>query len=147
MLESSFSNLSLENKTGLNRNQLDKFYTQSQVVTKCIDMCLHNLNINKLNDIIIEPSAGQGSFTLQLIEIFENVISYDIEPENEKIIKQDYFLFQITTHLFNLLAAILINVGWSLQKLSKNDLKPLQVELLTKLLEIKILWLISRNIF
>jgi len=123
MLESSFSNLSLENKTGLNRNQLDKFYTQSQVVTKCIDMCLHNLNINKLNDIIIEPSAGQGSFTLQLIEIFENVISYDIEPENEKIIKQDYLKLE-TTHLENKTVHIIGNPPFGRQSsLAKKFIK------------------------
>lgn len=95
-LESSFSNLSLKNTTGLRRNTLDKFYTQPEVVSKCINLCLDNLNIDKLNDTVIEPSAGAGAFTLQLTEIFKNIISYDIEPDHETIIKQDYLKLEST---------------------------------------------------
>ena len=62
-------------------------------------------------------------FIIGLFIFLSNIILIYNNPEHSIIIKQDYFLFQITTHLFNLLAAILINVGWSLQKLSKNDLK------------------------
>jgi hypothetical protein len=62
-------------------------------------------------------------FVIGLFIFLGNIILLYNNPEHSIIIKQDYFLFQITTHLFNLLAAILINVGWSLQKLSKNDLK------------------------
>ena len=60
---------------------IDKFYTQIEVAKECINL------IPELNtyDVIIEPSAGDGSFSSQL-----NCIAYDIEPERENIIKQDW---------------------------------------------------------
>ena len=62
-------------------------------------------------------------FVIGLFIYLSNIILLHNNSEHVTIIKQDYFLLQITPHLFNLLAAILINVGWSLQKVSKNDLK------------------------
>ena len=62
-------------------------------------------------------------FVIGLFIYLSNIILLFINSEYLTIIKQDYFLLQITPHLFNLFAAILINVGWSLQKISKNDLK------------------------
>jgi hypothetical protein len=40
-------------------------------------------------DLIVEPSAGNGSFFNQLE--FENKVGIDISPENENIVKMDYF--------------------------------------------------------
>lgn len=61
---------------------IDKFYTQKEVAKECIDL------VPELDsyDLIIEPSAGSGSFSSQL-----NCIAYDIEPESEGIIAQDWF--------------------------------------------------------
>ena len=44
------------------------------------------------NDIIIEPSAGNGSFIDEIKKTVNNYIFYDIEPENDEIIEQDYLL-------------------------------------------------------
>lgn len=60
---------------------IDKFYTQVEVAKECIDL-VPDLDTY---DLIIEPSAGNGSFSSQL-----NCIAYDIEPENKNIIKQDW---------------------------------------------------------
>lgn len=50
------------------------------------------LSINK-NDLVIEPSAGNGSF-INGIEKLSNFFKfYDIEPEHERITKQDYLLY------------------------------------------------------
>ena len=57
---------------------IDKFYTQVEVAKECIDL-VPDLDTY---DLIIEPSAGNGSFSSQL-----NCIAYDIEPENKDIIK------------------------------------------------------------
>ena len=46
--------------------------------------CLSKIDL-KAYDLIIEPSAGSGSFS-NLI----NCIAFDIEPKNDKIIKQNY---------------------------------------------------------
>lgn len=59
----------------------DKFYTPFDVAKKCIK------EIDDIDeyDVIVEPSAGSGNFSSQL-----NCIAFDIEPEGEKIIKQDF---------------------------------------------------------
>lgn len=64
---------------------LDKFYTKKQIAKECIDL------IPEINtyDLIIEPSAGNGSFSSQL-----KCLAYDIEPENDAIIKKDWFSVQ-----------------------------------------------------
>ena len=50
----------------------------------CIDKTYEIIGQDNISEII-EPSAGNGSFSNQL-----NCIAYDIEPENNEIIKQDY---------------------------------------------------------
>lgn len=68
------------------KNDLDKFYTKSSVV----DFCVKFIDFSKFNTII-EPSAGNGSFSLKI----ENCIAYDIEPEHESIIKADFLKLDI----------------------------------------------------
>jgi hypothetical protein len=63
---------------------LDKFYTKPDIVRNCLS------SIDwKRWDFVIEPSAGNGSF---LVEIpVSHKIGLDIEPENDDIIKCDFF--------------------------------------------------------
>ena len=63
--------------------ELDKFYTPKETASLCIGLFLEMFpNATE----IIEPSAGNGSFSLQI----PNCIAYDLEPEHESIIKQDF---------------------------------------------------------
>lgn len=79
--------------TGLKRDTLDKFYTKKEVSKKCVDLFIQKIN-PKSKDIIIEPSAGDGSFLEHLsIPYFLNLEAYDIEPENEKIVKKDFLTY------------------------------------------------------
>ena len=74
---------------GLKRNDIDKYYTSSAVVDRCIELFKKNISI-KEDDLIIEPSAGNGAF-ISSIETFGcDSIFMDIEPENSQVIKQDY---------------------------------------------------------
>lgn len=82
--------------TGLKRNIKDKFYTKNEVVDICVKQLEENIDIND-NDICIEPSAGNGSFIENIKSVFKNYKFYDIEPENEEIIKQDYLEFNFNT--------------------------------------------------
>ena len=75
--------------TGLDRNNIDKFYTKNTIVDKCIKIFKNNILVEG-NDIIIEPSAGNGSFLKKLEDEKYNIIGYDIEPEYNNIIKQDF---------------------------------------------------------
>mgnify|MGYP003337388978 CR=1 FL=1 len=77
---------------GLNRNIIDKYYTKENVVKLCINFIRDKLNINN-NDLIIEPSAGNGSFIKGIKTLTNNYKFYDIEPENDEIIKLNYLLY------------------------------------------------------
>jgi hypothetical protein len=67
---------------------LDKFYTVPAISTKCIEAIgtLYEWNIW---DLVVEPSAGNGSFFFQIPT--SKRIGLDIEPEHPDIIKKDFF--------------------------------------------------------
>ena len=46
---------------GLKRNTIDKYYTKPSIVEQCIELVKKYINISH-NDLIIEPSASNGSF-------------------------------------------------------------------------------------
>jgi hypothetical protein len=79
-------------KKGLKRNIIDKYYTKINIVEQCIELINKYINISK-DDLIIEPSAGNGSFIENIKKITDNYIFYDLEPENIEIIKQDFLNF------------------------------------------------------
>lgn len=74
---------------GLKRNTIDKYYTKLEIVNLCLTEIKKYIDISS-NDLIIEPSAGNGSFIQGIKELSNYCLFYDIEPENKKIIKQDY---------------------------------------------------------
>ena len=78
--------------TGLKRNTIDKYYTKENVVIQCIELIKQH-NIILKDDIIIEPSAGNGSFINNIKSLSNNYKFYDIEPEHKEIIKQDFLTF------------------------------------------------------
>lgn len=88
----SYRNLNNEQTTGLNRKTIDKFYTSLNVVDICIQLISENLEIQD-NDLCIEPSAGNGSFINGIKKLFKNYKFYDLEPEHNEIIKQDYLKY------------------------------------------------------
>ena len=73
--------------TGKNRNTIDKFYTNPDIVKKYIDKFTPHL---KPNDLIIEPSAGSGVWTIPLRNY--NLIAFDIQPEAEGIQQAEHML-------------------------------------------------------
>lgn len=76
--------------TGLKRNIIDKYYTKQSVVKYCIDLFKKNIKINKKKDLIIEPSAGNGSFIPFIKKLTTSTIFYDLKPDHKGIIKQNY---------------------------------------------------------
>jgi len=77
---------------GLHRNTIDKFYTKDIVVTNCLSYVTKYLEITG-DDIIIEPSAGNGSFISGIKLLTNNYFFYDILPNHDEIIKQDFLLY------------------------------------------------------
>jgi predicted RNA methylase len=78
-------------KKGLHRNTIDKYYTKDVVVDICINLIKEHIEIKK-EDLIIEPSAGNGSFIKAIKSLGCKTVFYDLEPENIEIVKQDYLL-------------------------------------------------------
>lgn len=68
----------------------DKYYTPSDLARELIAKTFRFIGSKNIKDVI-EPSAGNGSFTKH----FKKCIAYDIEPEAEGIIKQDYLTLDI----------------------------------------------------
>jgi predicted RNA methylase len=76
---------------GLKRNTIDKYYTNAAAVEVCLNLVKKSIQIHP-NDLIIEPSAGNGSFIAGIQSMSNHFIFYDLEPEHEEIITQDYLL-------------------------------------------------------
>ena len=74
-----------DEKQNSKKLHLDKYYTSKELAKYCIDKTYEIIGKKNITEII-EPSAGSGNFSLQL----DSCVAYDIEPEHESIIKQDY---------------------------------------------------------
>ena len=84
--------MEIKQTKGLHRDTIDKYYTKDIVVESCLNMFKKYIEINT-DDLIVEPSAGNGSFITGIKALTSNYKFYDIEPENKEIIKQDYLLY------------------------------------------------------
>lgn len=80
----------------LNRNTIDKYYTKDNVVDLCLNLVKKYIQISS-DDLIIEPSAGNGSFIKGIKSLTNNFKFYDLEPDNNQIVKQDYLLYNYST--------------------------------------------------
>lgn len=66
---------------------LDKFYTKPEIAKQCVDYLQECITIAD-DDMLLEPSAGCGNFLQALTDY--NVIAYDLVPEGDNIIQQDF---------------------------------------------------------
>lgn len=71
---------------------LDKFYTVPAIAEKCINTIGTKYDWNTW-DLVIEPSAGNGSFLTRIPVSKEKRIGIDISPEHENIIKHDFLTY------------------------------------------------------
>ena len=67
---------------------LDQFYTLPDCSKQCIDTMNQTYNLNDY-DLVVEPSAGNGSFFNQIIHTSKAGI--DLAPQHPAIIQQDFF--------------------------------------------------------
>lgn len=84
----------MEQTTGLKRSTSDKYYTKPDVVKHCIELLKKNIKISTA-DLIIEPSAGNGSFITGIKQLGAKSKFYDIEPEHLEIEKKDYLELEL----------------------------------------------------
>lgn len=73
-----------------NKMSLDQFYTTNECAKKYYDIFVSNVDIDDY-DIILEPSAGTGSF-YKLIPSHKR-IGIDVEPKYKGVKKQNFFDF------------------------------------------------------
>lgn len=64
------------------KDLLDRFYTKESIAAQCISL-IDNI---EQYDVIIEPSAGTGSFSIPL-----NCLAYDLAPAADGIEEADWF--------------------------------------------------------
>lgn len=69
---------------------LDKYYTSKKLAKYCIDKTHEVIGKDNITEVV-EPSAGNGSFSSQI----DGCIAYDIEPETESITSQDFLKLDI----------------------------------------------------
>jgi hypothetical protein len=75
-----------------NKINLDKYYTPLDTAKYCIHKAYQVIGSDNISDVI-EPSAGNGSFSLQ---IPSTCWAYDIEPEHKSIFRQDFLKLDIS---------------------------------------------------
>lgn len=80
----------------MSNRDLDKFYTNTQVVKSIIDMI-----DTSLYDVIIEPSAGSGAFYIPLRDKGKHVLAYDIKPDHPDIKQLDFLNNNIDISKYN----------------------------------------------
>ena len=79
---------------------LDKFYTIPSISEKCLATIGTMYNWDDW-DLVVEPSAGNGSFLSRIPT--SKKIGIDIAPEHDDIVKQDFFEFNPQDGLTNVL--------------------------------------------
>ncbi len=67
----------------------DEFYTKPETVLLCLQE-LKKLYFFENEDVIVEPSAGDGAFLSVLCLLTDFVVGYDINPKSKYILKQDF---------------------------------------------------------
>lgn len=78
------------NKTGKKRILTDQFYTKPEISSKCIKEFLKVIKPKK-SDVILEPSAGSGSFSDYFCDKKKYTLdAFDIDPKKEYIQKKDF---------------------------------------------------------
>ena len=78
---------------GLKRNLDEKFYTKINIAKTCIAYFMEIIKPSKKSKII-EPSAGNGSFSNVLRKKFKNLTAIDIHKELDYVIQRDYLTYE-----------------------------------------------------
>lgn len=72
---------------------MDKYYTNPKIAQRCCSIISKKIQIDYEDDMIIEPSAGNGAFIQPIKKLCKNNLFLDISPENKTIKKQDFLTF------------------------------------------------------
>ncbi len=73
---------------------MDKFYTNPEIALACYQIFVEYICKYCPTFSIVEPSAGDGAF------IYEHVVGYDLHPEREDILQNDFLDAETTNRIF-----------------------------------------------
>jgi hypothetical protein len=79
---------------------MDKFYTIPEISERCLSS-IESLYNWSTWDLVIEPSAGNGSFLTKIPT--KKKLGIDIAPEHKDIVKQDFFTYTPPDGIKNIL--------------------------------------------
>lgn len=74
------------------QQHLDQYYTNPDIANNLVEKLNEFVSLNSFS-VIIEPSAGNGSFLNPLYQFNSDVLGFDIEPNHIDIIKLDFLNF------------------------------------------------------
>ena len=90
-----------ESTTGLSRDQSEKFYTSASVVKMCVDCVRSKIGVGS-DDLVLEPSAGDGAFVSELQKLPGTSKFFDLYPDHPMVRKSDFLQLKSTEwHGFN----------------------------------------------
>lgn len=81
-------------------NLLDKFYTKTEIAERLMEQVDKYVNFNN-DEWFVEPSAGNGIWIDSYKSLYEdmvienNIIGYDLKPDREDIIQQDFLTLNL----------------------------------------------------
>ncbi len=84
---------SRKRRSGLKRNPIDKYYTNSKIAKLCYQLVKKHLKIKK-SDTVIEPAAGKGAFIPYIKKFSRHYRFFDIKPEHPEIEKQNFLKYK-----------------------------------------------------
>lgn len=79
---------------------LDQFYTTEHNANLCTQLYSKFIGVNRDNDVIIEPSAGNGSFINNIDKLSKNVFLIDVDPKHSRIEVGDFLKFNKNLNTF-----------------------------------------------
>ena len=88
--------------------ELDKYYTPLHIAKYCVEKTKEILGVENITEYL-EPSAGNGSFLQFLTD--KKCLAFDIAPEHENIIEQDYLKLNLPYKTAGYVSVILLMVN------------------------------------
>lgn len=85
-------NLRISSTETIREEGLDKFYTIPEIAKRCLEHIGSRYSWSEWT-LVVEPSAGNGSFLTQIPVESHKLIGIDISPEHPDILKQDFLTY------------------------------------------------------
>jgi len=80
--------------------KFDQYYTKESSAKLCVSWYCQLVKIDESLDLIIEPSAGCGSFYDFIYNLTKNKIFLDLYPKHFDIIRKDFLNFDINSNCY-----------------------------------------------